>query len=60
MINSDVPGTSEGDVGMEYESPQIEDLGGIAALTTQFDKLGDFPDALNPNPANLDGSIIPD
>lgn len=43
---------------MGYEAPQIEDLGDVADLTAQFDKVG--PQADFYGLPNLDGSIIPD
>lgn len=45
---------------MEYETPRIDDLGDVASLTGQLDKIGEAPDAATPFIPALDGSIIPD
>lgn len=45
---------------MEYESPRIDDLGDVAGLTGQLDKVGDPPDFLTPQVPDLDGSIVAD
>ena len=42
---------------MGYEAPQIEDLGGVADLTAQFDKVGRAADGMGV--PDLDGSSIP-
>jgi len=42
---------------MEYKAPQIEDLGDIADMTAQFDKVGTTADGMGV--PNLDSSVIP-